>query len=94
MYMIQNAYKMYTIQLRNLPEELYTEIKKAAESSRRSITQEVIFMIEENIAARKINEHKRKAKIKAMEEIGDIRPYFKGIDQDQIISMVREDRDR
>ncbi|MCB0645751.1 MAG: hypothetical protein KDC49_03760 [Saprospiraceae bacterium] len=47
---IHNSYKMYTIQLRNLPKDIYDGIKKAAEDSRRSMTQEVILAIENHLA--------------------------------------------
>lgn len=37
---------MYTIQLRNIPEEVYNAVKKSAANSKRSMTKEVIIAIE------------------------------------------------
>ena len=44
---------MHTIQLRNLPKEVYDGVKQAAEESRRSMTQLVIFAIEEYLGRTK-----------------------------------------
>ena len=56
---------MYTIQLRNLPKDIYDGIKKAAEDSRRSMTQEVIVAIEKHLS----NNHDQKEEVSKKKEL-------------------------
>lgn len=69
---IQNSYTMYTIQLRNLSEEVYEGIKKAAEESRRSMTQEVIFAIQSHLENRNIRRDIAKRRQLAMRDIEEL----------------------
>jgi plasmid stability protein len=47
--------KMATLTVKNLPDELYEKIKASAAANRRSINQEVIFLIERFFDADEIN---------------------------------------
>lgn len=43
---------MASLTLKNIPEELIERIKELAERERRSMTQQVLYMLEESIAKR------------------------------------------
>lgn len=42
---------MATMTIKNIPDELYEKVKKSAAANRRSINQEVIFVIEQALVA-------------------------------------------
>lgn len=46
---------MRTITLKNVPEDLYERLKRAAALNRRSINSEVIFCLERAVHARKVD---------------------------------------
>jgi hypothetical protein len=49
---------MATITLKNIPDSLYDQIKRSAESNRRSINSEIITCIEKALKGRNINTDK------------------------------------
>lgn len=82
---------MATLHVRNVPEKLYAHIQALAEKENRSITAEVIQLLEQGIKAREIR--------KNGEEIMDrIRRRAKAVnlppDWLDSVALVREDRER
>lgn len=45
---------MPSLTLKNIPDELMVELREAAEEERRSITQQVLYMLEQAIARRAV----------------------------------------
>lgn len=82
---------MPTLQIRNLPQKLYDDLKKSAKDSRRSLTQEAIALLEKAMTESdvKINKDRRS---KLLSEIDKNRKLSKA-EADLAIQWVREDRD-
>ena len=57
---------MATITLKNIPDSLYDQIKRSAQSNRRSINSEIITCIEKALRSRKINSDKVLAAARAL----------------------------
>lgn len=82
---------MPTLQVRDLPEHIYNEIKELAEKERRSITQQTIVLLEKALEIERENKKRRKKlldQIVEENEEGDI---------DNIpdpVPLIREDRER
>ncbi len=60
---------MHTIQLRNLPEEIYEGLKASAKASKRSMTQEAINALEIFLKNRNSVEEEKERKMNAFEEL-------------------------
>jgi plasmid stability protein len=52
---LNGGYKMATITVKNIPDELYERLKSVAEINRRSINSEIIVCIENAVVSRRIN---------------------------------------
>ncbi|MFW6362358.1 MAG: Arc family DNA-binding protein [Spirochaeta sp.] len=79
---------MPTLQVRDLPQELYNQLAFIAEKEHRSLAQETIILLKEGIESRLDNRERRKQLLKEFEGLG--------MDTDQLPTpeqMVREDRD-
>jgi uncharacterized protein YeeX (DUF496 family) len=88
---MQNTCIMPTLQIRDLPQELYDELSESAEINRRSLTQQAIVCLEIGLQ----KENKVNAKQKAIEHLNQLRDEIKiKMTSDDIIKMIREDRDR
>ncbi len=46
---------MPTLTLKNIPEDLYTRLKAAAEAHRRSLNSEILYCVEQTLLPKKIN---------------------------------------
>jgi plasmid stability protein len=57
---------MATITLKNIPDDLYNQIKKSARSNRRSINSEIIMCVELALKGRKIDPEKVLAAARAL----------------------------
>ena len=81
---------MPTLQIRNVPDELYEELKSMAKEARRSINQQAIVVLKKAIDD---YEGKKTKKTKALEWIINNREQ---IQLDPILAekWIREDRDR
>ncbi|KPK10733.1 MAG: DNA-binding protein [Anaerolineae bacterium SG8_19] len=44
---------MYSITVKNIPEDIYESLKQSAKANRRSINSEIIFIIEEAVKSKK-----------------------------------------
>jgi hypothetical protein len=83
---------MFTIQLRNLPEETYLAIKASAKVSKRSMTKEALVLIEKGL---KISTYKPQTKAEAfarLKELSSENPVEGGLKQ--ILDYIQEDRAR
>lgn len=89
---MQNSYKMHTIQLRNIPKEVYDGVKLAAEESRRSMTQLVIFAVEEYLAERKTQTENLARKNKAFNQIEKLQKIEPLDDFKLAAKWINEDR--
>jgi predicted nucleotidyltransferase component of viral defense system len=83
---------MHTIQLRNLPKEVYDGVKLAAEESRRSMTQLVIFAIEEYLADRKTQNENLARKNTAIKKIEDLQKNAPINDLKMAMKWINEDK--
>ncbi len=83
---------MHTIQIRNLPTELFEGVKKAAKESRRSITQEVIHAIEAYLANKSNAAENLKRKEKALQNIRALQKKEPLTDLKQAMKWLKEDK--
>jgi plasmid stability protein len=59
---------MPTITVKNIPDELYLQLKRVAAINRRSINSEIIVCIEQAIRSRKINTEEFLAEVRLLRE--------------------------
>jgi predicted nucleotidyltransferase component of viral defense system len=83
---------MHTIQLRNLPKEVYDGVKQAAEESRRSMTQLVIFAIEEYLNERKTHNENLTRKNLAISQIEKLQKIEPITDLNMAMKWLNEDK--
>lgn len=82
---------MATLYVRNFPEELYERLKAVAAERRRSVSAEVVVLVEQALES----EQAVSRRLEALERIGERRRRFKMPPGAQdTLSMLREDRDR
>ncbi len=81
---------MPLLQVRDCPEDLYRKISYAAKKQNRTIAQQVIVLLEKGLGQELPNVVRRR---QLMEKINarSIAPSVKDMD---IVSLIREDRDR
>lgn len=82
---------MHTVQLRNLPEETYRALKNSAEKSRRSITQQAIYLIQQALEQMATEEQHHQRKLQAFQRIKymDNRDIY---NNEKTQEWIREDR--
>lgn len=80
---------MPTLQVRDLPEDVYLRLSMLAEEENRSITQQTIVLLKECLGLHRNNKLRRKALIKNI--AGKKYPNSNNLD---IAEMIREDRER
>ena len=86
---------MPTLQIRDLPQELYDGLKNAAEQSRRSMTQEVIHILHGYLAEKQVEATGHLRKLDALERIKELKREIKvKLTNEEIVEMIREYRDR
>ncbi len=83
---------MHTIQLRNLPKEVYDGVKQAAEESRRSMTQLVIVAIEDYLKERKTTVESVSRKTNVLNQIEILNKIEPITDIEQALKWLKEDR--
>ena len=91
--MKQNAPNMHTVQLRNLPEETYRALKNSAEKSRRSITQQAIYLIQQALEQMAIEEEYHQRKLQAFQRIKNLdnRHIY---NNEKTLEWIREGREK
>lgn len=80
---------MPTFQVRDLPEEIYSQLSYLAEKEHRSLTQEAIVLLKEGIEAKIGNKERRRKVLENMTSLG-----INGEDLPDPVSLIREDRER
>lgn len=82
---------MPTLQIRDLPPELYEALKAAAKRERRSLNQQAIVTLENGLTG--LAEIKARRR-KIMDKIESERDQWKDWNTLDITKLIREDRDR
>ena len=59
---------MTTITVKNIPTDLYADLKRSAEAHRRSINSEIIFCIERAVRSRKVSPDEVVARVRILRE--------------------------
>jgi antitoxin FitA len=80
---------MPTLQVRDLPEEIYAKLTYLAEKERRSLSQETIVLLKEGIIAKLEDATRRKKLLEA-----DCPLNFEGANLPDPVALIREDRER
>jgi hypothetical protein len=88
-YIACKEHFMPTLQVRDLPEELYNQMTYLAEKEHRSLTQETIVLLKEGITNRIGNIERRRKLLQKMEKLN-----INGKDFPDPVELIREDRDR
>jgi hypothetical protein len=86
---------MFTIQLRDLPESLYLAIQQSAKASKRSMTKEAIFLIENALNGQISKQETETPKTRALAELKKMaQSDLSKLSLDEINAMISEDRQR
>lgn len=80
---------MPTLQVRDLPEDIYIKLNMIAHEENRSIAQQTIVLLKESLGLHINNKKRRKALLEALYE--KKYPDTSEIDQ---VELIREDRER
>ena len=80
---------MPTLQVRDLPDEIYTQLSYLAEKEHRSLAQETVILLKESINSRIGNKERRKRALEKMTSLG-----IDGSKLPDPVICVREDRER
>ena len=80
---------MPTLQVRDLPEDVYVQMKYLAEKEHRSLAQETIVLLKEGISAKLGNKERRR---KLLEKMSDLN--INGKRYPDPVVLIREDRER
>ena len=80
---------MPTLQVRDLPEDVYAQLSYLAQKEHRSLTQETIVLLREGIEAKMGNKERRRKTLEQMSAL-----EIDGKDLPDPVTLVREDRDR
>jgi len=80
---------MATLCIRHVPEQLYEDIKRFAESNRRSISAEALAIMTEGIEQRRLQQQRQEA-LAALDEIQRLIGPTPG----DSLELLREDRER
>lgn len=82
---------MPTLQIRNLPQELYDRLKQAAEEAKRSMTQQAIVILEKKLMS---EEEERKKQVERLQAINQQTKGVPDTSIEEITKIIREMRDR
>jgi len=80
---------MPTLQVRDLPEDIYIKLNMIANKEKRSIAQQTIVLLKESLGLHINNKLRRKALLEKLNE----KKYPENIEIDQV-ELIREDRER
>lgn len=82
---------MPTLQIRDVPQEIYDSLVASAEANRRSLAQEALVILENNLLPMSRRLEKEKALLR-LKELG--KKHLQGITIEEIVETIQEDRDR
>ena len=80
---------MPTLQVRDLPEDVYLQLNYLAEKEHKSIAQEAIVMLKEGIASRLGNKERRKTLLETANVLD-----IDGVTLPDAMDLIRKDRER
>ncbi len=80
---------MPTLQVRDLPEDIYIQLNYLAEKEHRSLAQETIVLLKEGISNKINNKERRKKILAKMLELN-----IEGKKFPDPVALIREDRER
>jgi len=80
---------MPTLQVRDLPADVYRQLSYLAEKENRSLTQEAIVILKEGIEVKLGDKSRRLEALRKLEELG-----LDGTGLPDPVALVREDRER
>ena len=80
---------MPTLQVRNLPEDIYIKLNMLANEENRSIAQQTIVLLKESLGLHRNNKLRRKA---LLEELSQRK--YPETDNVDVVQLIREDRER
>ncbi len=80
---------MPTLQVRDLPEDIYVQLHYLAEKEHRSLAQETIVLLKEGITTKLGNKERRR---KLLEKMSDLN--IDGSKFPDPVDVIREDRER
>jgi len=80
---------MRTLQVRDLPEDVYIQLRYLAQKEHRSLTQETIALLEEGIRIRIGDRERKRVLLEKDDPLG-----VEGRRVSDPVDLVREDRDR
>lgn len=80
---------MPTIQVRNIPNDMYVQIQYLAEQEQRSIAEQTIILLKESLNNSNNNKNRRRMIFKKMEEL-----TIPDILLPDPVTLLREDRER
>ena len=81
---------MHTLQVRDLPKEIYRRFSNLARKENRSITQQTIVLLQDSLGVGKDNKERRKALLAKLRDRG-VKPRKNGLNPTR---LLRADRDR
>ncbi|MCB9310087.1 MAG: hypothetical protein H6567_08525 [Lewinellaceae bacterium] len=81
---------MPTLQIRDIPQDLYDRLVISAEENRRSLTQQAIVLLEVAVN----EEAKARLKKESLNRLRQFKPFFNGVKTEDIVQTIRDDRDR
>ena len=80
---------MPTIQIRNIPNDIYVQIQYLAEKEQRSIAEQTIILLKESLNNSNSNKNKRRIILKKMEDLA-----IADVQLPAPITLLRDDRER
>jgi plasmid stability protein len=83
---------MPTLYVENVPRDLYEALRDRAKAQRRSISAEVLALLEDNVPTKKELKARQRASRKAQKKI--IIKRLPGESHVPVVEMIREDRER
>ena len=82
---------MPTLQIRNLPQELYDQLKESARESKRSMTQQAILLLQKSLES---SSDDRKRKVTELQALNEKISQPEGANIEEIMEWIKEDRNR
>ena len=80
---------MPTLQVRDLPDDIYLQLSYLAQKEHRSLAQETVVLLKESIDIKIKNKDRRKALLQKISELN-----INGKDLPDPVDLLREDRER
>ena len=80
---------MPTLQVRDLPEDVYIKLNMIASEENRSIAQQTIVLLKESLGLHINNKIRRKALLEKLSE-----KKYPNTDEIDVVQLIREDRER